>query len=183
MRKFITLELANDLDPDQVLTAYKQAVLADQEVQDRAARARARMESKEMPVTLQRPWERWDGDPTCRCGACTGYTNPAVPPGDTDPVHDQYLVDIDPEDKHQDMWKLGDEIYAARLTDYWDPGWTTRFEALTRAEQLSLWSSLLSDACRNIDFAKKVHRYLHRAILACFGVPAGDAGLGVKARW
>ena len=53
---------------------------------------------------------------------------------------------------------------------------------LDKELRLVLWSKLIAVGVSNIDLAKLIHKYMCVEVLDVFGVPAGDAGVGVAAQ-
>ncbi len=87
-----------------------------------------------------------------------------------DPIAVQALVDAF-EQAYLD--RPTDDQMRPLVRSFWDASWEVR---------LAAWSILTPRYADNLDKLEWVHRFLAEAVLDVFGVPIGEAGIGVVPR-
>ena len=77
--------------------------------------------------------------------------------------------------------KIADYVtnHLESLTDKQGKNLATFMKRLPGELRISCWSKLMSKGVEKLDLAKSVHKYCAELILDVFGVPMGEAGIGV----
>ncbi len=80
---------------------------------------------------------------------------------------------------NQKVLTLVDEIRAAAETDVPMDAFKVRAAAMTDVERIQLWSRVTKEGL-SMQAVKRVHVALSAVVMDVFGVPMGEAGVGVK---